>query len=80
MSVTHFDPYFDTDGMDENLKASCGVTYSEEYASGTMMWEDVTCKRCLKMKNRLQEDFEASERHIVRQMGEMVDFLQGVKK
>ena len=75
MPVTHFDPYFDEECLDYDSKTACGVIYPEFDADATSQWSNVTCKRCLKMKSKLQSTYEAIEKHIVDQMGGMADFM-----
>jgi len=76
MAAIHFDPYFNTDDLDYDSKAMCGTVYSEYYACGVSNWDDVTCKKCLKMKIKLQNEHEQIEKHIVKQMGDMSDFMK----
>lgn len=74
MSVIHFDPC----AIEENEapeKTPCGVMVPEyDYAPSTS-FRDVTCKRCIRMKNRLTKEFDESEQDIVNQMGQMVDYF-----
>lgn len=67
----HFDPYYDDcyDGP-----TPCGVQPKEGYESSSN-WKNVTCKRCLNQKERLQTSFKNTEKETVRQMGEMADFF-----
>jgi hypothetical protein len=69
--ATHFDPYSE----DAPYRTSCGIAFGEnsETARG---WAGVSCKRCLRMKERLQADFERNEAIIVAQMGEMAAHLE----
>ena len=65
----HFDPYTCTN--DEQLeKADCGTVLGSEYHY-TCQWDKVTCKRCLRSKQRLIRCYEKIEEAIVDQMGEM---------
>lgn len=68
----HFDPYNDGDPSET---APCGTHIGDEY-DGTSQWSKVTCKRCLKNKKRLQASVEAIEKEIIRQMGDMADFIR----
>ena len=63
MSVIHFDPYGIEDDFD--TKTSCGVTYIDFDPNGSTSWIKVTCKRCLKMKARLQLNYEKEENNIL---------------
>ena len=38
-------------------------------------WSEVTCKRCLKKKQRYLELERVNEEHIIREMGDMADFF-----
>lgn len=81
MSVVHFDPYFNSDCHDAPEKSSCGTIgfwdgdSDEDCYQSTNVWDKVTCKKCLKQKERLQKGFESDEKEIVKQMGEMADFM-----
>lgn len=74
MSVIHFDPYFyENDELPE--KTPCGVFTPESEYLSTGDFSQTTCKRCLKMKNRLVEQYNQQEKHIINQMGDFVDFI-----
>lgn len=66
--ATHFEPHVDDDDYIE--RTSCGVETGEQ-STLTGKWSDVTCKRCLRMKDRLQSQCDKTEEIIVQQMGEM---------
>ncbi len=53
----------------------CGNTSEEVCENATSDWELVTCKKCLKLKEDYERGVKEDEEVIVRQMGEMVDFL-----
>lgn len=76
MKATHFDPY---SAMDNEAGAPdiapCGTRTGSDY-SATGNWKLVTCGKCIKSQSRLQEDFDRSEEHICKQMGDQADFEQ----
>ena len=84
MSKTHFDPYFNDEFHDAPEKTSCGTVgfwdgdCDENRYQTTSVWDNVTCKKCLKQKNKLQKDFEYDEAQIVKQMGEFVDYCDNL--
>jgi hypothetical protein len=45
----------------------------EEYTTDN--WKDVTCKKCLKLKDKVIANEKRDEEIIVKQMGEMADFM-----
>lgn len=72
--VTHFDPYIDTeDGPPE--VAPCGTRLGEK-ASLDWRWKNITCKRCLKQRDRLDKSFQETEKYIIEQMGDMAEFFK----
>ncbi len=71
---THFDPYTEPDESPDE-KAWCGTILGDE-CDVTGNWKEVTCKRCLKNKEKFQSFFEETEKHIVAQMGDMVKFFE----
>lgn len=76
MPETHFDPYFDDESLDYDSKTPCGVVYAEHDAYGTSAWSEVSCKRCLKTKSKLQLIHDTIEKQIVDQMGDMANFIK----
>lgn len=71
---THFDPYTAPDECPDE-KAWCGTILGDE-CDVTGNWKEVTCKRCLKSKDKMQKAFEHNESMIVKQMGDMADFFE----
>lgn len=76
--VTHYDAYYTDDPKEEyDELAQCGARLSED--SGlTPIWDMVTCKRCLKQKDRLNRQHEETEAIIVKQMGDWVDYYNSI--
>jgi len=70
---THFDPYTDDEGGWIE-QAMCGALTSEYYYYTTTNWNDVTCKRCLKQKEKIMNEVSKIEATIIKQMGEFVQF------
>lgn len=75
---THFDPYSQVDECPDE-KAWCGTALGNE-CDLTSNWKRVTCKRCLRSKERIQREFEHTESMIVKQMGQMADFYRAAKE
>jgi len=46
----------------------------EEYV--TDCWNDISCKRCLRLKDAVVKGQEADEQAIIAQMGDMADFFK----
>jgi len=65
-------------GCDETL---CGYIGEEVCENATDDWDFVTCKKCLRLKERYIEGCKIDEENIIKQMGEMADFFEkeGVK-
>ena len=70
--TTHFYPFSGDSGDLE--QAPCG-TWVGEASNYTGSWEWVTCGRCLRSKKRITTVVDADEKEIVRQMGDMADFM-----
>jgi hypothetical protein len=58
---------------DETL---CGLTGEEPTVNATNNWNEVDCKKCLKLRGRYELGLKADEEAIVHQMGEMADFWE----
>jgi len=71
MYRTHFDPYIGEDG-DVADYTSCGILIGDEY-NITTDWDEVDCKRCLAMKDKLIQWAEETESVILEQMGGFVE-------
>ena len=70
---THYDGFINPQyTYEEEPQAYCGTTADELQASNK--WNEVTCKKCLKLKDRAIYERQLIEVDIVKQMGEMVDF------
>lgn len=67
----HWDRYADPE--EDQDKAPCGTVIGGDY-KWSRKWEEVTCQRCLKNREKLQEVYEREEAEIVKQMGEMAEF------
>jgi hypothetical protein len=70
---THYYPYIGD--LEELEQAPCG-TWLGENSEFTGEWGWVTCGRCIRSKERLIVAIEADEREIVKQMGEMAEFME----
>lgn len=78
MSVIHFDPYT----IEENEapeKTPCGVMVPEYDYAASASFRDVTCKRCIRMKDRLTKEFNQREKDITDQMGQMVEYFSSTE-
>jgi hypothetical protein len=63
----------------ENTICGCsGEKVVEEYTID--YWEDVTCKKCLKLKDAVIKGEKLNEEAIVNQMGDMADFFEELIK
>ena len=71
---THYDGF--TDPEDETTPI-CGTQGYELESSDN--WDWVTCKKCLKLKDRAIEQRKDIEKDIVKQMGDFVDFMESYK-
>lgn len=71
---THYHPH----PQDDDEIAACGVWLGESSnLSGD--WKNVDCLRCAKAKDKISASFAVEEATIVQQMGDMADFMRGVK-
>jgi hypothetical protein len=52
----------------------CGCTGEEPCMNAVEEWQMVTCKKCLKLKQKYELGVKIDEEAIVNQMGEMADF------
>lgn len=68
----HFDPYRETG--EDCIHALCGTVVGEEYES-TTLWIEVTCKRCLVGKKKINEWVKETEKAIIKEMGDMANFM-----
>lgn len=68
---THFDPHTCEDEYAD--KYPCGTTPSWEEYKATGDWDKVTCKLCLKSKDKLDSERLSIEKEIVNQMGDMAE-------
>lgn len=59
---------------EETICGYSGEKVLEEYTSDD--WDEVTCKKCLRLKDAVIEGQKADEEIIVQQMGEMAEFLK----
>ncbi len=67
----HYYPSTDSEDVEQ---APCG-SWLGEGSSLTGFWGNVTCRRCFKSKGKITSAAEADEDFIVKQMGEMADFI-----
>jgi hypothetical protein len=74
--VTHYDPYTQPDECPDE-KAWCGTILGEE-CDLTWNWKLVTCKRCLKSKDRIVKEYNHIESDVVKQMGDWADYYKSV--
>jgi hypothetical protein len=80
MNVIHFgffENYGDYEspsyGCDETL---CGYKTEIPCENSVDKWKDVTCKKCLKLKDNYKLSIKEEEKAIVQQMGEMAEYLK----
>lgn len=74
MAVVHYDPYaIEFDEAPE--KTPCGVRVPECDYPCSASFKDVTCKRCIRMKQRLTREVDETEKDRVNQMGEMAGYF-----
>ena len=64
-------------GCEETL---CGCTGEEVCENATDDWDCVSCKKCLRLKDRYKEEERRNEEVIVQQMGDMADFMEEERK
>ena len=57
----------------------CGCTGENAIENTVDDWEEVTCKKCLRLKAAVIEGIKSDEEAIVHQMGEMADFFKKEK-
>jgi hypothetical protein len=72
---THYDGFYDAE---EPPQAYCGSIADELLASDR--WNEVTCKKCLRLKDKAVKERKLIEEDIVKQMGEMCDFYKEQQK
>jgi len=60
-------------------RTACGCTGEKACENTTDEWDYVTCKNCLKVKNKVIRQHEEDEKHIVAEMGAMVEFFNKEK-
>ena len=72
MGNVHFG--FESD-LEENFseKADCGTPVGES-SEFSHQWSNVTCKRCLKNREKIESALKLQEENIVEHMGGMVAF------
>ncbi len=58
---------------DKTICGCVGEEVLENYTTDN--WKDVTCKKCLKLKDKVIKAHEEDEKECIKQMGEMADFL-----
>lgn len=58
----------------------CGYTSEKSIENATDYWEDVTCKKCLNLKENYEKCQQIEEEHIVNQMGDMAEFFENWEK
>lgn len=69
---THFYPY---SGGDDIEQAHCG-TWIGENSAVSNQWALVDCQLCIRNKLRIVAAYQAEERAIVEQMGDMAEFMR----
>lgn len=74
MKVTHYDGFIDPE---EEITPICGTQGEELEASDNWHW--VTCKRCLKLKDKVIEERKRIEVDILEQMEGFVNFMNSQK-
>ena len=84
----HYDPYMYTgtsgyEGSGEYYcpdydNYSCGARVGEDITI-TNNWKYVTCKRCLKQKEKIDKNVEENEKEICNQMGAMAESFKNDK-
>lgn len=83
---THYDPYmYEGTSGPEGAGEYYSVEY-EKYMCGSRVnhdndieitwdWNKVTCKRCLKQRNKIEEYLKKEEEEIVKSYGDMAEFM-----
>jgi hypothetical protein len=66
------------DYYDENTP--CGLKDIGDEIPLSTDWEMISCKKCLKMKDRIIAGIKADEEVIVKQMGDFVKFVEREEK
>lgn len=61
-------------GCDETICGYDGEEVLEKYT--TEIWEDVSCKKCLRLQDAIISGHKAEEEAIINQMGDMADFFE----
>ena len=56
MSKIHYGEHYSSSPEDIIERTPCGHKEISEYVEYTNDWGEVTCKKCLRMKKRIQED------------------------
>lgn len=57
---------------DEWSQTVCGLEYTESPLTNN--WNEVSCKRCLQLKERYKKEMELAMKHSCRDMAEFVEF------
>ncbi|MFA7307608.1 MAG: hypothetical protein WC026_13150 [Hyphomicrobium sp.] len=73
--VTHYEPYADSE---EEAHPFCRTKSSENTLTDNH-WDSVSCKKCLKLKDKAKAYVEETEKHILKDMQGMVDFWKKEK-
>jgi hypothetical protein len=77
---THFGIFDDCGDYEHPLiiciTTLCGYEGEIPTENSVNNWEEVTCKKCLRLKELYIEACKIDEEAIVRQMGEMADFIE----
>ena len=60
-------------------KTLCGLTSEIPCEDAVDDWSEVTCKKCLKLKDVYIKSCEEDEKIIVKQMGEMAYFFEELR-
>jgi hypothetical protein len=55
-------------------RTACGYDGEIPTENATSNWEEVDCKKCLKMKDKIIAGEQEDEKHIIAQMGDQTDF------
>lgn len=75
---THYDPYMPSSLYPNEEEPPeftyCGTITGEEYYC-TNSWDRVTCKKCLKGRDRIALIVNKQEEIIINQMGDMAEFF-----
>ena len=53
----------------------CGCLGESATENATDDWDEVTCKKCLRLKDRVMAGTKVDEELICQQMGDMADFM-----